>query len=176
MLRPWAPVSRARSTARFWQASAAHPPWPRIDRVFTNTVPTNQSRRGRPEACSVLERLANEAARLLGMDRAEIRRRNLIPLEAMPTRRLSGRPTTVATSPRYFRDCSKSPTTRASSNDSPWLHARAGPAASASLATSNHLASHRRGWRRRSAPVSLSSRRHKSVCSRMGGASAARNT
>ena len=53
--------------------------------VFTNTVPTDAYRgAGRPEACFVLERLADEAARLLGMDRAEIRRRNLIPLEAMP--------------------------------------------------------------------------------------------
>ncbi len=53
--------------------------------VFTNTVPTDAYRgAGRPEACFVLERLADEAARALGMDRAEIRRRNLIPVEAMP--------------------------------------------------------------------------------------------
>jgi carbon-monoxide dehydrogenase large subunit len=53
--------------------------------VFTNTVPTDAYRgAGRPEACYVLERLADEAARKLGMDRAEIRRRNLVPVEAMP--------------------------------------------------------------------------------------------
>jgi carbon-monoxide dehydrogenase large subunit len=53
--------------------------------VFTNTVPTDAYRgAGRPEACYVLERLADEAARELGIDRAEIRRRNLIPNEAMP--------------------------------------------------------------------------------------------
>ena len=53
--------------------------------VFTNTVPTDAYRgAGRPEACYVLERLADEAARVLGMDRAEIRRRNLVPAEAMP--------------------------------------------------------------------------------------------
>ena len=53
--------------------------------VFTNTLPTDAYRgAGRPEACYVLERLADEAARLLGLDRAEIRRRNLIPKEAMP--------------------------------------------------------------------------------------------
>ncbi|AMN45311.1 xanthine dehydrogenase family protein molybdopterin-binding subunit [Rhodoplanes sp. Z2-YC6860] len=53
--------------------------------VFTNTVPTDAYRgAGRPEACYVLERLADEAARKLGMDRAEIRRRNLVPNEAMP--------------------------------------------------------------------------------------------
>jgi carbon-monoxide dehydrogenase large subunit len=53
--------------------------------VFTNTVPTDAYRgAGRPEACYVLERLADEAARVLGIDRAEIRRRNLVPTEAMP--------------------------------------------------------------------------------------------
>jgi carbon-monoxide dehydrogenase large subunit len=53
--------------------------------VFTNTVPTDAYRgAGRPEACLVLERLADEAALKLGMDRAEIRRRNLVPVEAMP--------------------------------------------------------------------------------------------
>ena len=53
--------------------------------VFTNTVPTDAYRgAGRPEACYVLERLADAAARKLGLDRAEIRRRNLIPPAAMP--------------------------------------------------------------------------------------------
>ena len=53
--------------------------------VFTNTAPTDAYRgAGRPEACLVLERLADAAARLLGLDRAEIRRRNLVPTEAMP--------------------------------------------------------------------------------------------
>jgi carbon-monoxide dehydrogenase large subunit len=53
--------------------------------VFTTTVATDAYRgAGRPEACFVLERLADEAARRLGLDRAEIRRRNLIPPAAMP--------------------------------------------------------------------------------------------
>jgi len=53
--------------------------------VFTNTVPTDAYRgAGRPEACYVLERLADRAARELGIDRAEIRRRNLVPAAAMP--------------------------------------------------------------------------------------------
>ncbi|MGB0631574.1 MAG: xanthine dehydrogenase family protein molybdopterin-binding subunit [Alphaproteobacteria bacterium] len=56
-----------------------------VTTVFTNTVPTDAYRgAGRPEACYVLERLADAAAKKLGMDRAEIRRRNLIPVEAMP--------------------------------------------------------------------------------------------
>jgi len=53
--------------------------------VFTNTVPTDAYRgAGRPEACYVLERLADRAAFELGIDRAEIRRRNLVPAAAMP--------------------------------------------------------------------------------------------
>ena len=53
--------------------------------VFSNAVPTDAYRgAGRPEACYLLERLADKAARELGIDRAEIRRRNLIPSAAMP--------------------------------------------------------------------------------------------
>ena len=53
--------------------------------VFSNTLPTDAYRgAGRPEACYVLERLADRAACELGIDRAEIRRRNLIPVSAMP--------------------------------------------------------------------------------------------
>ncbi len=53
--------------------------------VFSNSVPTDAYRgAGRPEACYVLERLADKAALELGLDRAEIRRRNLIPASAMP--------------------------------------------------------------------------------------------
>jgi carbon-monoxide dehydrogenase large subunit len=53
--------------------------------IFTNTLCTDAYRgAGRPEACYVLERLADRAARVLGIDRVEIRRRNLIPRTAMP--------------------------------------------------------------------------------------------
>jgi aerobic carbon-monoxide dehydrogenase large subunit len=53
--------------------------------IFTNTTPTDAFRgAGRPEACYVLERLADGAAKTVGLDRAEIRRRNLIPPTAMP--------------------------------------------------------------------------------------------
>ena len=53
--------------------------------IFTNTLPTDAYRgAGRPEACYVLERLADEAARALGLDRMEVRRRNLVAAEAMP--------------------------------------------------------------------------------------------
>lgn len=53
--------------------------------VFTNTVPTDAYRgAGRPEACFVLERLVEEAASQTGIDRLELRRRNFIPVTAMP--------------------------------------------------------------------------------------------
>ena len=59
--------------------------------VFSNKVPTDAYRgAGRPEACYVLERLADKAARLLGVDRAEIRRRNFIAKQAMPYKTPTG--------------------------------------------------------------------------------------
>ena len=56
-----------------------------VNGFFSNSVPTDAYRgAGRPEACYVLERLADKAAAALGLDRAEIRRRNFIPPSAMP--------------------------------------------------------------------------------------------
>ncbi len=53
--------------------------------VFTNTVPVDAYRgAGRPEATYVLERLVDVAAREMGIDRVEIRRRNMIPKDAYP--------------------------------------------------------------------------------------------
>jgi aerobic carbon-monoxide dehydrogenase large subunit len=53
--------------------------------MFTNTLPTDAYRgAGRPEACYVLERLADRAATELAIDRADIRRRNLVAAAAMP--------------------------------------------------------------------------------------------
>src|SRR3989440_6279848 len=53
--------------------------------IFTNTVPTGPYRgAGRPEANYILERVVDEAARIAGIDRAELRRRNLLPASAMP--------------------------------------------------------------------------------------------
>jgi aerobic carbon-monoxide dehydrogenase large subunit len=73
----------------------------RIRCLFTNTVPTGPYRgAGRPEANYCLERLVDEAARITGIDRIELRRRNLITPAMSPTRRRSGRPTTAAISPR----------------------------------------------------------------------------
>jgi carbon-monoxide dehydrogenase large subunit len=53
--------------------------------VFTNTACNGPFRgSGRPEAAYVLERLVDNAAREMGIDRAEIRRRNFVAPEAMP--------------------------------------------------------------------------------------------
>jgi carbon-monoxide dehydrogenase large subunit len=53
--------------------------------VFTNTVPTTTMRSsGRPEVNFALERLIDQASRELGIDRVELRRRNLIRAEQMP--------------------------------------------------------------------------------------------
>ncbi len=53
--------------------------------VFTNTVPVDAYRgAGRPEAAYLVERTIDKAARELGVDVAEIRRRNFIPEDQMP--------------------------------------------------------------------------------------------
>ncbi|NEX64159.1 xanthine dehydrogenase family protein molybdopterin-binding subunit [Noviherbaspirillum galbum] len=50
-----------------------------VDGVFTHTVPVDAYRgAGRPEAAYVVERLVSAAAREMGIDQAEIRRRNFI--------------------------------------------------------------------------------------------------
>ncbi|HKU47705.1 MAG TPA: xanthine dehydrogenase family protein molybdopterin-binding subunit [Burkholderiales bacterium] len=53
--------------------------------AVTNTTSTTAYRgAGRPNVAYLIERLVDEAARELGMDRAEIRRINFIPKEAFP--------------------------------------------------------------------------------------------
>ncbi|HTN52996.1 MAG TPA: xanthine dehydrogenase family protein molybdopterin-binding subunit [Anaeromyxobacter sp.] len=53
--------------------------------VFTHTVPVDAYRgAGRPEAAFLLERIVDLAARELGMDRVEIRRRNFIRPDQFP--------------------------------------------------------------------------------------------
>ncbi len=53
--------------------------------VFTNTTPTGPYRgAGRPEATYAIERVIDVAARELGIDPVDLRRRNLIPPSAMP--------------------------------------------------------------------------------------------
>ena len=53
--------------------------------VFTNTTATAPYRgAGRPEACYVIESIIDHAALQLGIDRVELRRRNMIPPAALP--------------------------------------------------------------------------------------------
>ena len=53
--------------------------------IFTHTVPVDAYRgAGRPESNYLVERLIDAAAHELGIDRAELRRRNMVPPSAMP--------------------------------------------------------------------------------------------
>ena len=56
-----------------------------IKAVLTHTLPTGPYRgAGRPEAIYIIERLMDAAARQTGIDRTELRRRNMIRPEQMP--------------------------------------------------------------------------------------------
>ena len=56
-----------------------------VKAVFTNTVPVDAYRgAGRPESTYLLERLSDIAAKDLGMDPTEIRRRNMIQADEFP--------------------------------------------------------------------------------------------
>lgn len=56
-----------------------------VQGIYTNTQPTAPYRgAGRPEATYAVERVIDLAALELGIDRVELRRRNLIPESAMP--------------------------------------------------------------------------------------------
>jgi carbon-monoxide dehydrogenase large subunit len=53
--------------------------------VFTNTAPVDAYRgAGRPEACYVVERLVDRAAREMKLDPVALRRRNFVPNDAYP--------------------------------------------------------------------------------------------
>lgn len=59
--------------------------------ALTNTVPTAAYRgAGRPVSSFAIERLLDEAAHEIGMDPAELRRRNLVPKEKFPYRIVTG--------------------------------------------------------------------------------------
>jgi carbon-monoxide dehydrogenase large subunit len=70
------------SLAGMYRIPAAHV---HVTSLFSHTHPLAPYRgNGRPEAIYVLERLLDAAAQELGVDRIELRRRNLIPASAMP--------------------------------------------------------------------------------------------
>jgi carbon-monoxide dehydrogenase large subunit len=79
---PVAPVTAAMLLTGCYAIPAAEV---EIVGAATNKVPTGPYRgAGRPEAALVLERLVDVAARELGVDPVELRRRNLIPADAFP--------------------------------------------------------------------------------------------
>jgi aerobic carbon-monoxide dehydrogenase large subunit len=62
-----------------------------VTSVLTNTNSTAPYRgAGRPEATYVIERAIDDAARELGMDPVDLRRRNLVPASAMPYKTATG--------------------------------------------------------------------------------------
>jgi aerobic carbon-monoxide dehydrogenase large subunit len=62
-----------------------------VTSVLSNTNSTAPYRgAGRPEATYVIERLIDDAARELGLDAVDLRRRNLVPASAMPYRTATG--------------------------------------------------------------------------------------
>jgi carbon-monoxide dehydrogenase large subunit len=63
----------------------------KVRAALTNTTPTVPYRgAGRPEATFVIERLLDLAAKQLGLDRIDLRRRNLIPKHKLPYRTAVG--------------------------------------------------------------------------------------
>jgi len=79
---PHPPLGNIGGVAGVYSTPAIHV---RVTSVFTNTGPTGAVRgAGRPEATSLIEQILEKAAREMGLDRVEIRRRNIIPPTAMP--------------------------------------------------------------------------------------------
>ncbi|MGZ5987956.1 MAG: xanthine dehydrogenase family protein molybdopterin-binding subunit [Rhizomicrobium sp.] len=74
-----------------------------IKGYYTNTAPINAYRgAGRPEAAYMMERLMDAAAAKTGIDRVEIRRRNLIKPEELPYRNWWGIPFDSGDYPRLL--------------------------------------------------------------------------
>lgn len=82
---PYGPVLPATSMASFPGPYALKALDLTMDIVFTNLVPNTPVRgAGRPNACFVLERLADRVARELKLDRAEVRRRSFVRRDQFP--------------------------------------------------------------------------------------------
>ncbi|HET9904823.1 MAG TPA: xanthine dehydrogenase family protein molybdopterin-binding subunit [Xanthobacteraceae bacterium] len=82
LFAPYIPVIGAEMLPGLYDFPAVHV---HVRGVYTNTVPVDAYRgAGRPEAAYVIERLVDVAARELGIDRADLRRRNFISPAAMP--------------------------------------------------------------------------------------------
>ncbi len=76
------PINNAAALINTYRTGVAHV---RVRELFTHTVPTDVYRgAGRPEALYAIERLVDVAALTLGLDPAVLRRRNMIPPDALP--------------------------------------------------------------------------------------------
>jgi carbon-monoxide dehydrogenase large subunit len=83
---PMSNGTRVMTTVYHVPVAAVH-----ISAALSNTAPTAPYRgAGRPEANHMMERLLDIAARELGIDRIDIRRRNLVPRSAFPYRSAMG--------------------------------------------------------------------------------------
>lgn len=77
--------------------------WLQVDGIYTNTTPVDAYRgAGRPEANYVLERLMDRAARELGVDAWELRRKNFIQPDAFPYAAATGETYDVGDFPRVL--------------------------------------------------------------------------
>ncbi len=83
-----APVNSVTMIPNIYRVPALHA---EVRGVYTNTQPTTVYRgAGRPEGLYLIERLIDVAAHDLRIDRVELRRRNLIPADALPHRTPTG--------------------------------------------------------------------------------------
>ena len=65
--------------------------WLQVDGIYTNTTQVDAYRgAGRPEAIYLLERMMDRAARELGVDPWELRRKNFIPADRFPYKTTTG--------------------------------------------------------------------------------------
>src|SRR5271168_1340964 len=104
--------------------------------AITNTLPTRPYRSsGRPEVMFVMERLIDLAARQIGFDRLELRRRNLVPERRCRTATRSAWSTTAAPTTGSWSVSSRSATGRGSRRGERRLGDAANTAASASPIT-----------------------------------------
>ncbi len=82
---PYGPILGASSLSPFPGPYALEALDISLDMVFTNMVPCTPVRgAGRPNACFVMERLADLVAQKTGIDRAEVRRRSFIRKDQFP--------------------------------------------------------------------------------------------
>lgn len=88
-LGPYTPTKGAvRTLGHSYGLDAVHM---RVEGVLTHNAPTVPYRgAGKPETVYILERAIDKAARELGLDRVDLRRRNLVRADAMPFRAANG--------------------------------------------------------------------------------------